>query len=426
MDRLLITGGRRLSGEVELSGAKNAALPLMAACLLSKEPLTLTHVPHLADVASLVGLLAHLGVSVHMDGQGVRGHTGHRLMLNAATISSHEAPYELVRKMRASVLVLGPLVAHHGEAIVSLPGGCAIGTRPIDLHLMALEAMGAEIELKEGYIHARRPGKRLKGADIHFDKVSVGATENALMAASLADGTTRLRNAAREPEITDLANCLNAMGARISGIGSDCLVIEGVENLHKAEHVVLPDRIELGSFIVAAGITGGEALIHGGSLELLGSVADKLRAANMTLQEEENALHVKADSPIRSVDVDTHPYPEFATDMQAQFMTLMCLADGVSTIRETIFENRFMHVPELTRMGANIKLNGNIALIQGVEKLSAANVMATDLRASMSLILAALAAEGETPIHRVYHLDRGYERIEEKLGKLGADIRRAN
>jgi UDP-N-acetylglucosamine 1-carboxyvinyltransferase len=291
---------------------------------------------------------------------------------------------------------------------------------------MALEAMGAEIELKEGYIHARRPGKRLKGADIHFDKVSVGATENALMAAALADGHTKLRNAAREPEITDLANCLIAMGANISGLGTDCLEIEGVERLHKAEHTVLPDRIELGSFAIAAAITGGEAMIHGGNLELLGSVADKFRASGMVLKEEENGLYVKSDGPIKSVDVDTHPYPEFATDMQAQFMALMCLADGVSTIRETIFENRFMHVPELTRMGANIKLNGNIALVQGVETLSAANVMATDLRASMSLILAALAAEGETTIHRVYHLDRGYERIEEKLGKLGADIRRAS
>lgn len=427
MDRLIIRGGRQLNGEVEISGAKNAALPLMAASLLTDDSLIITHIPHLADIASMANLLGQLGLTIEMDGHApLAGYTGHVLNLRAENITSITAPYELVRKMRASVLVLGPLLARMGEAIVSLPGGCAIGTRPIDLHLHALEMMGAVIRLEDGYVHASVPHGRLHGAEIHFDKVSVGATENILMAATLAAGTTILHNAAREPEITDLANCLQKMGANIEGIGSDRLVIHGVDRLHGATHRVVADRIELGSYAIAAAITGGHVLLKNGSLDLLGSFSDKMVEAGISIKQLDGAIEIKSSGRLKAVDIETQPFPGFATDMQAQFMTLMCVAEGAALMTETIFENRFMHVPELCRMGAHITLRGHNAMVRGGCKFTGAEVMATDLRASMSLIIAALAAEGETIINRIYHLDRGYERIEEKLSRLGADIRRIN
>jgi UDP-N-acetylglucosamine 1-carboxyvinyltransferase len=416
MDRILIRGGRVLSGSIPVSGAKNAALPLMAAGLLSDGPLTLTNAPDLADVATMAGLLAHHGLAVERDKTA-------RSITISGTATDLEAPYDLVRKMRASVLVLGPLLARHGRARVSLPGGCAIGTRPVDLHLKALEQMGAEIEITAGYIEARAPGG-LKGARIIFPQVSVGATENILMAAALASGQSEILNAAREPEITDLAACLMRMGARIEGIGTDRLLVEGVANLGAATHPIIADRIEAGTFACAAAITGGSLLLQGARLDHLGAVTRTLREAGVDVAEEEGGLRVTRSNGLRGADVMTEPFPGFATDMQAQFMALMCVAEGASMITETIFENRFMHVPELSRMGARINFHGASAIVRGVKKLSGAPVMATDLRASVSLILAGLAAEGETIVNRVYHLDRGYERVEAKLAAVGADIER--
>jgi UDP-N-acetylglucosamine 1-carboxyvinyltransferase len=416
MDRILIRGGRVLSGSIPVSGAKNAALPLMAAGLLADGPLTLTNAPDLADVATMAGLLAHHGLTVERD------KTARSITISGAA-TDLEAPYDLVRKMRASVLVLGPLLARHGRARVSLPGGCAIGTRPVDLHLKALEQMGAEIEITAGYIEARAPGG-LKGARIIFPQVSVGATENILMAAALASGQSEILNAAREPEITDLAACLMRMGARIEGIGTDRLLVEGVANLGAATHPIIADRIEAGTFACAAAITGGSLLLQGARLDHLGAVTRTLREAGVDVAEEEGGLRVTRSNGLRGADVMTEPFPGFATDMQAQFMALMCVADGASMITETIFENRFMHVPELSRMGARINFHGASAIVRGVKHLSGAPVMATDLRASVSLILAGLAAEGETIVNRVYHLDRGYERVEAKLAAVGADIER--
>jgi UDP-N-acetylglucosamine 1-carboxyvinyltransferase len=416
MDRILIRGGRVLSGSIPVSGAKNAALPLMAAGLLADGPLTLTNAPDLADVATMAGLLAHHGLAVERD------KTARSITISGAA-TDLEAPYDLVRKMRASVLVLGPLLARHGRARVSLPGGCAIGTRPVDLHLKAFEQMGAEIEITAGYIEARAPGG-LKGARIIFPQVSVGATENILMAAALASGQSEILNAAREPEITDLAACLMRMGARIEGIGTDRLLVDGVANLGAATHPIIADRIEAGTFACAAAITGGSLLLQGARLDHLGAVTRTLREAGVDVAEEEGGLRVTRSNGLRGADVMTEPFPGFATDMQAQFMALMCVAEGASMITETIFENRFMHVPELSRMGARINFHGASAIVRGVKKLSGAPVMATDLRASVSLILAGLAAEGETIVNRVYHLDRGYERVEAKLAAVGADIER--
>ncbi|MBM3589200.1 MAG: UDP-N-acetylglucosamine 1-carboxyvinyltransferase [Alphaproteobacteria bacterium] len=416
MDRIRIHGGRVLSGSIPISGAKNAALPLMAAGLLSDGPLTLTNAPDLADVATMAVLLAHHGLDVSRD-------TSARSITISGAATDLEAPYDLVRKMRASVLVLGPLLARHGRARVSLPGGCAIGTRPVDLHLKALEQMGAEIEITAGYIEARAP-QGLKGARIIFPQVSVGATENILMAAALARGQSEIMNAAREPEITDLAACLMRMGARIEGIGADRLLVEGVASLGTAMHPIIADRIEAGTFACAAAITGGSLLLQGARLDHLGEVTRTLREAGVDVAEEEGGLRVTRSNGLRGADVMTEPFPGFATDMQAQFMALMCVAEGASMITETIFENRFMHVPELSRMGARINFHGASAIVRGVKHLSGAPVMATDLRASVSLILAGLAAEGETIVNRVYHLDRGYERVETKLAAVGADIER--
>jgi UDP-N-acetylglucosamine 1-carboxyvinyltransferase len=416
MDRIRIRGGRVLSGSIPISGAKNAALPLMAAGLLADGPLTLTNAPDLVDVATMAGLLAHHGLDVSRD-------TTARSITISGAATDLEAPYDLVRKMRASVLVLGPLLARHGRARVSLPGGCAIGTRPVDLHLKALEQMGAEIEITAGYIEARAPGG-LKGARIIFPQVSVGATENILMATALARGQSEIVNAAREPEITDLAACLMRMGARIEGIGTDRLLVEGVASLGAATHPIIADRIEAGTFACAAAITGGSLLLQGARLDHLGAVTRTLREAGVDVAEEEGGLRVTRSNGLRGADVMTEPFPGFATDMQAQFMALMCVAEGASMITETIFENRFMHVPELSRMGARINFHGASAIVRGVKRLSGAPVMATDLRASVSLILAGLAAEGETIVNRVYHLDRGYERVEAKLAAVGADIER--
>ncbi len=425
MDRIRIRGGRPLKGKIPIGGAKNAALPLMAASLLTGETLSLANLPHLVDITTLANLLVQHGVSVTMAGDAPNGgHTGRVLSLTAREITNTTAPYELVRKMRASVLVLGPLLARCGEARVSLPGGCAIGTRPVDLHLRGLEQLGAEIELAEGYIEARAP-KGLAGAHIVFPMTSVGATENLLMAAALARGETVLENAACEPEVVDLANCLAAMGARIDGIGTNTLTIQGVDRLTGAEHEVICDRIEAGTYAMAAAITAGDLELSGVGMEHLGTVADTLIAAGTEIEETAGGLRVtRANGPLRGVDVMTEPYPGFPTDLQAQMMVLMSTARGAAMITETIFENRFMHVPELNRMGANINLHGASAMVRGVERLTGAQVMATDLRASGSLVLAGLAAEGETVINRVYHLDRGYERLEEKLAACGADIKR--
>jgi UDP-N-acetylglucosamine 1-carboxyvinyltransferase len=417
MDRILIRGGRPLTGQIPISGAKNAALPILAAGLLTEEPLILKHVPALADIDSMCRLLETLGTTVDADRTG-------RLDLRTPRLTSTVAAYDLVRKMRASVLVLGPLLARAGEARVSLPGGCAIGPRPVDLHLKGLEELGAKIELSEGYIHAQAP-RGLKGASIRLELPSVGATENLLMAACLADGQTVIANAAREPEVVDLARCLIAMGARIEGIGRGTLTIEGVASLHGAEHTVLPDRIELGTYAMAAAITGGTLELKGGRMQLIQTVAEKLEEAGAAVEPTEVGLKVSGRSAsLTGVDVMTQPYPGFPTDLQAQLMALMCVAEGASMITETIFENRFMHVPELMRMGARITVHGGSALIRGVGRLTGAPVMATDLRASVSLILAGLAAEGETVVNRVYHLDRGYERLTEKLVACGADIQR--
>ena len=414
MDRIRIRGGRPLSGDIPIGGAKNAALPLMAAGLLTEDRLELSNVPALADIETMAALLSQHGIAVEADG---------RVLRLGGRITDTEAPYDIVRKMRASVLVLGPVLARVGEARVSLPGGCAIGTRPVDLHLKGLEQMGAEIRLDAGYINASVRG-RLRGATIVFPFVSVGATENLLMAACLADGRTVLANAAREPEIADLALCLRAMGAQIEGIGTDRLTIEGVDRLHGARHAIVPDRIETGTYACAAAITGGSVRLLGARLEHLGAVARSLRDAGVEIIEEPAGLLVRRLNGLHGVDAMTEPYPGFPTDMQAQFMVLMSVAEGAAMITETIFENRFMHVPELNRLGARINVHGASAIVRGVPQLSGAPVMATDLRASVSLVLAGLAAKGETTVNRVYHLDRGYEAVEQKLAACGADIER--
>jgi UDP-N-acetylglucosamine 1-carboxyvinyltransferase len=424
MDRIVIRGGQPLSGSIPISGAKNAALPLMAASLLSDSTLILENIPRVMDIASMGNLLAELGADV-VDATPPDSVFGKTLALSASGLKDVTAPYDLVRKMRASVLVLGPLLARTGHARVSLPGGCAIGTRPIDLHLKALAQLGAEIELAQGYVDARAP-HGLRGADLTFPAVTVTGTENVLMAAVLASGETILRNAAREPEVADLAECLRAMGANIEGIGTDTLRIRGVDELNGARHRVLPDRIETGTYAVAAAITGGTLELQGTALHLITSVADVLSSGGIDIDEVEGGLRVsRQNGRIRGVDIMTEPYPGFPTDMQAQVMALMTVAGGAAMITETVFENRFMHVPELCRMGANINVHGSSAIIRGVAGLSGAPVMATDLRASVSLVLAGLAATGETVINRVYHLDRGYERLEEKLAACGADIERA-
>lgn len=424
MDQIRIRGGNPLHGTIQIGGAKNAALPLMAACLLSDEPLILSNLPHLADIATMTNLLSELGVEISMNGAAPGGHGGRVFKLDARQTTDTIAPYDLVRKMRASVLVLGPLLARQGRARVSLPGGCAIGTRPVDLHLKALEQLGATIELKEGYIDARAENG-LKGGHIVFPMVTVGGTENILMAATLADGETIIGNAAREPEIGDLAKCLMAMGAKIEGIGTDTLKVQGVTKLHGATHDVLPDRIETGTYAVAAAITGGDIVLKDTRADLIESVIEVLGRVGVEFEETDQGLRVsRTNGGLKGVDLMTEPYPGFPTDMQAQFMALMTIAGGASMITETIFENRFMHVPELHRMGADINVQGRSAIVRGNQKLSGAQVMATDLRASVSMVLAGLAATGETLISRVYHLDRGYERLEEKLSACGADIER--
>jgi UDP-N-acetylglucosamine 1-carboxyvinyltransferase len=424
MDRIRIHGGVELKGVIPIGGAKNAALALMPACLLTDETLSLSNLPHLVDITTMANLLAQHGVGMALNGHDPRGgHTGRVLELTAADITNTTAPYDLVRRMRASVLVLGPLLARCGQARVSLPGGCAIGTRPVNLHLKALEQMGAEIDLQEGYIAASVKG-RLKGAHIIFPQVTVGGTENTLMAATLAEGETVIANAAREPEVTDLANCLVAMGARIEGIGSGTLRVEGVDKLHGALYSVVPDRIETGSYAVAAAITRGDVELVGARFDLMESVTKVLRECGVTVEETARGMRVAALGEISGIDIMTEPFPGFPTDMQAQLMALLSTANGASMITETIFENRFMHVPEMTRMGASINVHGASAIVRGVPRLSGAQVMATDLRASVSLVLAGLAAEGETLINRVYHLDRGYERVEEKLAACGARIER--
>lgn len=423
MEQIIIEGGHRLQGEMPISGAKNAALPLMCASLLTEDGLTLHNLPHLADIKTLAMLLSELGACLKYEEEGWDIGSGQTISLDVDTITSTTAPYDMVRKMRASILVLGPLLAREGEAIVSLPGGCAIGNRPIDLHLKAFQDLGATIELEEGYVKAT--GK-LKGGTVHFPIVSVGATENILMAACLAEGTSIIENAAREPEISDLAHCLQAMGAKISGIGTERLVVEGVKKLHGAEYTVMPDRIEAGSYAVAAAMTGGELELIGKDLPhvLTGSL-DILRQSGMEFSETDRGLLARlGPRGIIGINAVTQPYPGFPTDMQAQLMAMMTLCEGASVITETIFENRFMHVPELSRMGADITVNGSTATVRGVKKLLGAPVMATDLRASMSLVLAGLAAEGETLVNRIYHLDRGYERLVEKLSACGATIRR--
>ncbi|WP_375396992.1 UDP-N-acetylglucosamine 1-carboxyvinyltransferase [uncultured Sphingomonas sp.] len=423
MDRIVIRGGNRLTGRLPISGAKNAALTLMPCALLTEEPVTLRNLPRLADVDSFGHLLNQLGASTEIEGARPTDF-GRVMTIRAGRLTSTEAPYDIVRKMRASILVLGPLVGRAGEAKVSLPGGCAIGNRPIDLHLRALEAMGADIELAAGYVRASAPGGRLPGGRVTFSIVSVGATENAVMAAVTARGGTIIENAAREPEIVDLCNLLLAMGASISGVGTGTLEIEGRDRLHGATYRVMPDRIEAGSYACAAAITGG-------SVDLVGIKADDMRAtiagladAGVTVIEKGDVLTIAADGPLRPLTLSTAPFPGFATDMQAQIMAMLCRAAGSSVLTETIFENRYMHVPELARMGADIQVRGRTALVRGVDRLVGAPVMATDLRASMSLIIAGLVAEGETQVSRVYHLDRGYERLEEKLQAVGADIER--
>lgn len=431
MDAIRIHGGVPLHGEITIGGAKNAALPLMAAGMLSDEPLTLTNVPDLADIGTMANLLKQHGVRVDQSTLGAgtdtpdAGATGRTMTLTGNDITNITAPYDLVRRMRASVLVLGPLLARKGEAKVSLPGGCAIGSRPVDLHLKALESLGAKIALKEGYIHASAP-KGLKGANIVFPKVTVGATENLLMAAALADGETVLENAAREPEITNLAECLNAMGAQITGLGSGTLRVTGVKSLHAARVAVMPDRIETGTYAIAAAITRGRIVLKGTHYDLLEAVLDTMRQAGVEIELTDDGFSVSAESGLSGVDVMTEPFPGFPTDMQAQWMALMATASGAAMITETIFENRFMHVPELTRFGVDVNVHGASAIIRGAPKLSGAPVMATDLRASSSLVLAGLAAEGVTLVNRVYHLDRGYERLEEKLSACGARIERVS
>jgi UDP-N-acetylglucosamine 1-carboxyvinyltransferase len=425
MDRIIINGGKPLHGKIPISGAKNAALTLLPCALLTDEPLTLRNLPRLADVDSFGHLLNQLGVSTTIEGSRPE-EFGRVMTLRASNIASTVAPYDIVRKMRASILVLGPLLARAGEATVSLPGGCAIGMRPIDLHLKALEALGAEIEITSGYVKATAPKGGLTGGTINFPQVSVGATENALMAAVLARGTTVIENAAREPEITDLAKCLIAMGAQIDGLRTDTLTIEGTRKLHGATYAVMPDRIEAGSYACAALITGGSLELAGARKETMPSILSGLADAGAIIEDVPGGIKVSADGGIKPLSISTAPYPAFPTDMQAQFMAMLTLAQGTSLLTETIFENRYMHVPELGRMGADIEVRGRAAVVRGVDRLHGAPVMATDLRASMSLILAGLAAEGETQVSRVYHLDRGYERLEEKLQAVGADIERSS
>ncbi|MBS0223264.1 MAG: UDP-N-acetylglucosamine 1-carboxyvinyltransferase [Proteobacteria bacterium] len=423
MDRIRIKGGRQLKGEIVVSGSKNACLPLMVASLLTDQPLTLKNVPRLADITTMIRLLQQHGVEISAT-PGENGHShGTTLTLKAGKIASTTAPYDIVRKMRASVLVLGALLAREGEARVSLPGGCAIGARPVDLHIAGLKAMGAEIDIDRGYIVAKAP-EGLKGARYTFPKVSVGATENLIMAAALAKGTTVLDNAAREPEVTDLAECLSKMGVSISGIGTETLTIGGMERLTGTTHTVIPDRIETGTYAMAIAMTAGDVELVGGRLDLVEAAAQSLRAAGVVLKKTNRGIHVGRANGLHGVDVMTEPYPGFPTDLQAQMMALMTRAEGASMITETIFESRFMHVPELARMGANVTVHHESALVRGVPKLRGAEVMATDLRASVSLAIAGLAAEGETTLHRVYHLDRGYERLEEKLAACGAEIER--
>ncbi len=417
MDKLLIQGGAALSGEVAISGAKNAALPILCASLLTADPMHFTNVPHLNDISTMLRLLGEMGVGVTMD--GVDG-----LVLNGGGLNNPVASYEMVKTMRASILVLGPLLARGGEARVSLPGGCAIGARPVDQHIKGLQAMGAEVKVEQGYVHAK--ATRLKGARICTDMVTVTGTENLMMAACLAEGETVIENAAREPEVVDLANCLVSMGARISGAGTDVIRIQGVDKLHGATHAIMPDRIETGTYLCAAAVTGGDIRLVKTSAAYLDTVVDKLMDAGCEITVERDAIRLVAPRRLKAVSLRTAPYPAFPTDMQAQFMAINCVADGVATIRETIFENRFMHVNELMRLGANIQIEGNNAIVRGVDHLDGATVMATDLRASASLVIAALVAQGETLIDRIYHLDRGYERIEEKLAKLGACVRRVH
>ena len=423
MDKIIITGGRRLSGTVPVSGAKNSALTLLPCALLTEEPLTLRNLPRLADIDGFQHLMNQFGVSTAIAGSRPEDF-GRVMTLTGMRITNTVAPYELVRKMRASILVLGPMLARMGEAKVSLPGGCAIGNRPIDLHLKVLEALGAHIELAAGYVRAVAPDGGLPGGRYSFPVVSVGATENALMTAVLARGTSHLHNAAREPEIVDLCNMLVAMGAQIEGIGTSDITIHGVPRLHGATYEVMPDRIEAGSYACAAAITGGEVTLKGARIEEMDTTVQALRDAGVSVEPVAGGIHVAAEGPLRAITLSTAPYPGFATDMQAQFMAMLCKADGASVLTETIFENRYMHVPELNRMGANIETKGRVAIVHGVGKLTGADVMATDLRASMSLVIAGLAAEGETQVHRLYHLDRGYERLEEKLALLGAQIER--
>jgi UDP-N-acetylglucosamine 1-carboxyvinyltransferase len=418
MDSILVTGGSALHGEIPIAGAKNACLTLMPATLLSEEPITLTNAPRLSDIKTMGVLLESLGTEV------TSMQDGKVLTMTSHNLDNLTADYDIVRKMRASILVLGPMLARAGQAVVSLPGGCAIGARPVDLHLKAMEALGAQIELRDGYVHAKAP-QGLKGATIEFPFVSVGATENALLAATLAQGTTILKQAAREPEIVDLAECLNAMGAQIDGHGTSTIIIQGVDRLHGATHPVVTDRIELGTYMLAPAITGGEVECLGGKIELLTAFCDKLDEAGLSVEQTQRGLKVKRTSAdIKAINVTTEPFPGFPTDLQAQMMALLCTARGTSVLEEKIFENRFMHAPELSRMGAQIEVNGGMATVTGVERLKGAPVMATDLRASVSLILAGLAAEGETLVNRVYHLDRGYERVEEKLSNCGAKIER--
>lgn len=414
MDKLRIKGGIRLKGEVAISGAKNAALPIMVASILSSGESVISRAPKLVDVMTMGKLLANLGAGFHYENGQV--------IINTENINNHLAPYGLVKTMRASVLVLGPLLARTGKAKVSLPGGCAIGARPINLHLMGLEKMGASIEIDRGYVIAA--SNRLKGADIYFDSPTVTGTENLMMAAALARGTTVLENAAREPEVIDLAGALNSMGAKVRGAGESTIEIDGVDTLQPLSYSIIPDRVETGTFLTAAGITGGDILIKDCIPEHNDALIAKLREAGLTIDVKDTTVRVAGPERPCSKDIKTMPYPGFPTDMQAQFMALMCIADGTSVIRETIFENRFMHVAELRRMGADIDIEGGVATVKGVKKLKGADVMATDLRASASLIVAGLAAEGETTIHRIYHLDRGYERIEEKLKRLGAVVER--
>jgi UDP-N-acetylglucosamine 1-carboxyvinyltransferase len=419
MDKLVIQGGQPLKGEVRISGAKNAALPILCAALLTSEPLTLTNVPDLNDIQTMLRLLEQMGVKVAQSGDTVT--------LDASGLNNPKAPYEMVKTMRAAVLVLGPLVARCGEAHVSLPGGCAIGARPVDQHIKGLQSMGAEVKVEHGYVNAQVG--RLKGARLFTDMVTVTGTENLMMAACLADGETVIENAAREPEVVDLAQCLSAMGARISGAGTDVIRIQGVERLHGATHRIMPDRIETGTYLCAAAITGGEIRLTGTSMGYLDSVVDKLMDAGCEISGEKSpqfeAITLRAPEKLTSVSIRTAPYPAFPTDMQAQFMTINTVAAGTAVIRETIFENRFMHAVELQRLGADIQIDGNTAIVRGVAQLEGATVMATDLRASAGLVLAGLVAEGETTIERIYHLDRGYEHLEQKLSQLGAIIRRA-